>query len=570
MTSRRVILWLCALAVLLNGVWLASITVLRWNGDPGFATVDSAPFYERVVMVRGPALAAGLRVGDTIDVRRDNFTYQLPIPGQPIHFTALRGNVAVPITIVPVPAAVTWDAIVRLLAGFWLVAFALVILVRGVDTRASTLLALVLVAYAIESPLTRIAYPTWLLSTIGGVAFAPIAQSAFVLLAVFAAMFGRPLSQSRRVLTWTTLACALVAAIIEAAYNLGSATAWFYVNYDAFAVAEVLPSLPCVLCGVLAFNAASGGERQRIAWVFVPFAIFWAALYSFFVFQYSTAYALVNAALLAVPVALSYAAVSRRLFDIGFVINRAAVFTGVSFIVVGSFVLLEWALGKWFEDASHVTSVVLNAALALAFGLSLRFVHARVDRFVDRVFFKKRHDDETALRRFAREAAYITDCETLLQRTRAEVLDHTEAASASILLLDGERSVPADASTDPATGIDINDPAIVAMRTWRDALDLHGYATAIAGEYAFPMLAHGALIGVIVCGAKKNGESFAPDEIDALKTLAHGVGIALESLHKGPPESIESLKETLLQAIGALADKVSKALPETKRNEIQP
>lgn len=72
-------------------------------------------------------------------------------------------------------------------------------------------------------------------------------------------------------------------------------------------------------------------------------------------------------------------------------------------------------LEKRFDEAGHEASLAANVALARAFGLSLRLIHRRVDRFVDTVFFKKRNEDVSALKRFVQEAAFITDRVTLLQ-----------------------------------------------------------------------------------------------------------------------------------------------------------
>ena len=44
----------------------------------------------------------------------------------------------------------------------------------------------------------------------------------------------------------------------------------------------------------------------------------------------------------AVPMVLTYVALSRRLLDIGFVLNRAAVFAIVSSLLIGAFVVAEW------------------------------------------------------------------------------------------------------------------------------------------------------------------------------------------------------------------------------------
>ena len=80
---------------------------------------------------------------------------------------------------------------------------------------------------------------------------------------------------------------------------------------------------------------------------------------------------------------------------IGFVLNRAAVFTAVSLAVVGLFTLAEWALGGWLHSANRITNVAVSAALSL--GLSLHQIHSRVDRVVDNVFLRKRHEDQRAL-----------------------------------------------------------------------------------------------------------------------------------------------------------------------------
>ena len=60
----------------------------------------------------------------------------------------------------------------------------------------------------------------------------------------------------------------------------------------------------------------------------------------------------------------------------------------------------------------------LFAGLALALGLSMRFLHHRVDSFVDSVFFRKRHDNERALRRFARLRRKSTATITTKMRTQ--------------------------------------------------------------------------------------------------------------------------------------------------------
>jgi hypothetical protein len=146
----------------------------------------------------------------------------------------------------------------------------------------------------------------------------------------------------------------------------------------------------------------------------------------------------------------------RKLIDIGFVLNRAAVFAILSAIVIGTFVVVEWAASEWLVNVSHTTGFVAGMIVALVIGLSLRYVHAFVDRSVDRLFFRKRHEDEATLGNFAREASYMTDTTLLLERAVREVSEHTDANSAAILVRKGAGYAPGGVhkrrAVQPGTG----------------------------------------------------------------------------------------------------------------------
>ncbi len=251
--------------------------------------------------------------------------------------------------------------------------------------------------------------------------------------------------------------------------------------------------------------------------------------------------------------ALTYAALSRRLIDIGFFLNRAAVFAIISTIVIGVFVLVEVVASEWLVSTGHTTSTVIGMGVALGLGLSMRYIHRHVDRFVDHVFFRRRHEDEAALRRFAHECSFITDRSVLLERAVREVKEHTDAAEATILMQDGAAAYTSAKSEGARTIASENDPGILALRAWHKPVDLGSLKDSVLrGEFAFPMVSRGALMGVLVCGAKLNGEVYAPDESEALLALAHGVGTALDVLsaqRDQPNELVLSKLDELREAL---------------------
>jgi GAF domain-containing protein len=239
--------------------------------------------------------------------------------------------------------------------------------------------------------------------------------------------------------------------------------------------------------------------------------------------------------------------------------------------VIGAFVLAEWAAGAWLVSGTHAhtASAFAGTVLALCLGISLRYIHGYVERFVDRVFFRKRHEDESALRRFAHEASYISDRSTLLDRAVRTVKRHT-SAHAAILVRDG--TAPYVFATDGERAeVSENDPGIVALRAWNKPIDLHAFADSqIRGEFAFPMTSRGNLLGALICGTKRDGEAYAPDESEALQVVAHGVGTALDILSSQSDGVVESIRETkalMLNELQKLPQAIVSALRENDKKD---
>ena len=264
-----------------------------------------------------------------------------------------------------------------------------------------------------------------------------------------------------------------------------------------------------IACSVLAIAATSTTERQRAAWSLLPIAILFA-LYGTYgalvVLQtdYGVATELaigLNLAYVVVPIVLTYVALSRRMIDIGFVLNKATVFAIVSGFVIGVFILIEWAANDWLTHESHTTSAIVGMVIALGLGLSMRYIHGAADHLVDRVFFRKRHEDEKALRGFAHEASFITDPQVLLDRAAGEVKEHTSADNVAIYVSNGAPNYTASNGSRRVVGE--NDPGIVALRAWGKPIHLHDLsASELHGELAFPMISRGRLVGTLVCGPK--------------------------------------------------------------------
>jgi hypothetical protein len=512
-----------------------------WNGEP-FVLVAGEP------RPGGAAARAGIRNGDRIDLRDQTpamrrTLYVGPRGAAPMDLIVRRDGRPIELSFV---GGTVWDgatltkmlaSIVSLVGGFCFLGCALLIIARRASLVEARWLALTLLCIALGA--------TWT-SPYGGALLAalfPLPVIPLALLVGLSARFGR-----RNL--WRTAAQLATYAAVAAAIVM-SAIGWYgwmtaridpmrlYGGYSLPSIAPYDAAAFFALLAVIGTVATTDkAERARAGWLLLPLTISLSIdIVSVFLVNYAPSWVvyasielLSSAFVLLGALFVTYALLRRRVIDVGFVVSRTIVVAIVSLVVVAAFVLLEWALGTVLAGASHATGLLANAALALVLGLSMRYIHKRVDLFVDAVMFRKRYEDERAIRAFAKEATFITDTDALFDLAIAKVRTHTNAIGAAILMNgDGAyRNVRAYGNVPQFAGE--NDPAILALKAWHEPLDPHRYETALAGDLALPIVARGYLHGVILFEQRESGESYAPDEIDALAEFAHGIGSAYDAL----------------------------------------
>ncbi|HEV3153144.1 MAG TPA: hypothetical protein VGZ02_05025 [Candidatus Baltobacteraceae bacterium] len=604
---QRVVLVLCLVGLLavVESAWATYYLEGDAFGGEPFGPVTTSQFVDtfQALVPGSVAERAGIRIGDAIDLRRmiPGARYHLRnelLAGEPLRLPIVRNGTIRTLTVTPATyTTIPFWAASQLLFdwAFWLgsaigLFVAALLIWRRPDNIEVRLLSLTLALIMLGEnlfPINGWLTPWAAFDAVLNV-FAQIIFSAGVaLFAIYALLFGLPVSAFRRTLTALTVAIATLSALIWNGAGqggpgpggvLGIAGLWFGV-LDLHAwfgarplllfAAVVGPAMMALLCAILAVRASSGAERPRVAWATGSLAILYlfgiATVQSYFVGNPVIYYWILNVSWIVAPLGLTYALLRRRLLDVGFVLNRAAVFTAVSLVVVGLFTLVEWALGGWLHTAGRIANVSVSAAIALALGLSLHQIHARVDRFVDNVFFRQRHEDELALKRFAREVAFITNRDVVLLRAKETIEKHADASAVEFALDDGRGHYGT---------VGENDAALVALRASHEAVDLHLLETGFAGEFAYPMLARGRLIGALVLGSKRSGEPYAPDESLAIAQLAHAVGITLDLLAVRTPvaneeiigaiRSLETSTRAMTDALRDLPDSIARRMRELR------
>ena len=175
---------------------------------------------------------------------------------------------------------------------------------------------------------------------------------------------------------------------------------------------------------VVRFRHAGYVQRQQIKWLGTADAVFASAL----VFRLATettldtnlTNAVLLSALLAIPVAIGFAILRHRLYDVDVVINRALVYGSLTAALAGTY-LASVLLLQLVLSAITANNGLAIAGSTLAIAAMFQPARRRIQSAVDRRFFRSTYDAARMRERFGAQLRDEVDLETLGDELRAVV-----------------------------------------------------------------------------------------------------------------------------------------------------
>ncbi len=252
-----------------------------------------------------------------------------------------------------------------------------------------------------------------------------------------------------------------------------------------------------------------------------------------------------------IPIAVTYAILKHRVFDIEFVLNRTVVYALTSAILILMFAALEFFAERYLLALTRVESAVVDFIIVLVVVVSARVVHTRVDRAVDNILFRTRHAQELALVRYATTAQFYTSTKPLIRDTVDTVGQYALVDGTAVYLAANGALAKAGSSwLEAPAEIEENDAACADMRAHQEPLDLHDLATAFPGVRAYPMILAGRLVGVLCIGNRAGGEAIPPDIDQAVAHIAAAVAIAVAAIETDAIREENALLQRRLRTLG--------------------
>jgi len=213
---------------------------------------------------------------------------------------------------------------------------------------------------------------------------------------------------------------------------------------------------------VLRFRRSGGEERQQIKWIAfaasfmgsVYLLIMSAGLINWLISAPGVASdlgtqtlwgALLEDMMLlsfaAIPVAIGFAVLRYRLYDIDLLINRTLVYGSLTvclgLVYFGSVVSLQYV----FRALSGGNSQLVIVASTLVIAALFNPLRRRVQRFVDRLFYRKKYDARQVLAAFGTRLKDEVDLDSLGGELEAVVRETLQPARVSLWLREPDRKV---------------------------------------------------------------------------------------------------------------------------------
>jgi signal transduction histidine kinase len=205
------------------------------------------------------------------------------------------------------------------------------------------------------------------------------------------------------------------------------------------------------------------------------------------------------------PISMSIAILRYHLWDIDIVINRTLVYSSLTTLVVGMYVLIVGSLGALFQTGSSLpVSFLATGIIAVSF----QPLRQHLQHTVNRLMFGERDDPYAVLGRLSARLEAVVAAPVVLPTIVETVVEALKLPYAAIALKEGEQFTIAAEYVRPSV--------------WARKPDSH--------MEILPLMYQLELIGQLQLAPRAPGEPFSPTDRQLLETIARQAGIAAHNV----------------------------------------
>ena len=268
------------------------------------------------------------------------------------------------------------------------------------------------------------------------------------------------------------------------------------------------------------------------------------------------------------------------IMEIRIVLRRAASYSLVSVFMLGVIIGIYFLAANTARGLSTPAYVTIITILYLAVAAVFQPIQFRVQRVVDRWFFRGRYDHLRGLETFTRESKNIIDLKQLSESLLSLIGLGMDSKKVYLLLLSsqsGDFETYSYFGQEPDNRNDIsflaNSTLVRSMKNQDSAIDINDIdynpsLGSISGEdkkvltdngieLLVPLKSKGLLTGIILMANKTSGETYSSEDRQLLNTISNQAAINIENARLYDQLQKQLIKSSKLASLGELATNVA-------------
>lgn len=279
---------------------------------------------------------------------------------------------------------------------------------------------------------------------------------------------------------------------------------------------------------------------------------------------------------IASAVLIAYAIFRYRLVDVTGVIRRGLPYSLSTAAIATIYFLLVFVAERVLRLVVGYQYFLVTLAVAAVTAVAIRPLQERAQLWVDRLFFREKYDAQLMLQEVSSLAVSILDIDRLtsLLLDRLTATMHIEQAYLALRQSEtGAFWLAAQKAPPPVSDAPVlrrENPIAQWMVRYREPLTRHDLDVApefkglwaqeremldkLGAQLLVPLLVRRELVGILLLGPKRSGESFSSDERLTLSTLANQTAVAVLNawLYRKVQDHAKILEERVQERTAAL------------------
>lgn len=264
------------------------------------------------------------------------------------------------------------------------------------------------------------------------------------------------------------------------------------------------------------------------------------------------------------PLGIAYATVRYRLFDATLVIRRSVMYTALAAMIAGVYAVAIAGANLVLAQAELTRSPWFSASFMFAVALVFHPLRERVQRAVDRTFFRERTDYVRTIQTLSRSMTSLLDLEEIIRRlTRTiETVMHVRHPRLIVGAPSGALAEVVRTASGAVSRYQVAaDPSFTGVAD--RALQAYG---ALGADVVVPLRFQAELRGLLVLGPKQSEAPYTAEDLALLETLADQTAVAVANAesHQRVVEYAQELERSLL-----IRTNLAKFVPQRVRQLIE-